>query len=59
MDLERLPIGNFDTNLLILKLGMRAYNIFRIIGIEAMKSLICLFVTAQLNDAGYAPSLKV
>lgn len=37
MDLERLPSGKFDTNALILKLGMIAYNILRIIGTEAMK----------------------
>lgn len=37
MDLERLPSGKFDTNALILKLGMLAYNILRIIGTEAMK----------------------
>lgn len=37
MDIERLPSGKFDTNALILKLGMLAYNILRIIGTEAMK----------------------
>ena len=29
--------GKFDTNALILKLGMIAYNVLRIIGTEAMK----------------------
>lgn len=37
MDIERLPSGKFDTNALILKLGMLSYNILRIIGTEAMK----------------------
>lgn len=37
MGIERLPSGKFDTNALILKLGMIAYNILRIIGTEAMK----------------------
>ncbi len=37
MDLERQPSGKFDTNALILKLGMLAYNILCIIGLEAMK----------------------
>jgi hypothetical protein len=32
MDLERLPSGNFDSNALILVLGMIAYNMLRIIG---------------------------
>lgn len=32
MDLERLPSGKFDTNALILELGMIAYNILRMIG---------------------------
>ncbi len=32
MDLERLPSGKFDTNALILELGMVAYNILRMIG---------------------------
>jgi hypothetical protein len=36
MDVERLPSGKFDTNALILKLAMLAYNILRIIGTEAM-----------------------
>ena len=35
--IERLPSGKFDTNALILKLSMIAYNILRIIGTEAMK----------------------
>lgn len=37
MGIERLPSGKFDANALILKLGMIAYNILRIIGTEAMK----------------------
>ena len=37
MGIERLPSGKFDTNALILKLSMIAYNILRIIGTEAMK----------------------
>lgn len=32
MDLERLPSGKFDTNALILELGIIAYNILRMIG---------------------------
>ena len=32
MDLERLPSGKFDTNALVLELGMIAYNILRMIG---------------------------
>lgn len=37
MGIERLPSGKFDTNVLILKLTMIAYNILRIIGTAAMK----------------------
>ncbi len=37
MGIERMPSGKFDTNALILKLAMTAYNILRIIGTEAMK----------------------
>lgn len=37
MGIERLPSGKFETNALILKLTMIAYNIFRIIGTESMK----------------------
>lgn len=32
MNLERLPSGKFDTNALVLELGMMAYNILRMIG---------------------------
>ena len=32
MDLERLPSGKFETNALVLELGMVAYNILRMIG---------------------------
>ena len=35
--IERLPSGKFETNALILKLTMIAYNILRIIGTAAMK----------------------
>ena len=37
MGIERLPSGKFETNALILKLTMIAYNILRIIGTESMK----------------------
>lgn len=37
MNVERMPSGKFETNALILKLAMIAYNILRIIGTEAMK----------------------
>lgn len=37
MGIERLPSGKFETNSLILKLTIIAYNILRIIGTEAMK----------------------
>ena len=37
MGIERLPSGKFDTDALILKLTMIAYNILRIIGTAAMK----------------------
>lgn len=37
MGIERLPSGKFETNALILKLTMIAYNILRIIGSAAMK----------------------
>lgn len=37
MGIERLPSGKFDTNALILKLVIIAYNILRIIGTEAMR----------------------
>ena len=37
MGIERLPSGKFETNALILKLTIIAYNILRIIGTEAMK----------------------
>jgi len=32
MDLERLPSGKFDTNALVLQLGMIAYNVLRLVG---------------------------
>ena len=37
MDLERLPSGKFETNNLILHLGVMAYNILRLIGQESVK----------------------
>lgn len=37
MGFERFPSGKFETNTLILKLTMTAYNILRIIGTESMK----------------------
>lgn len=37
MNIERMPSGKFETNALILKLAMIAYNILRIIGTVAMK----------------------
>lgn len=37
MGIERMPSGKFETNALILKLTMIAYNILRIIGTAAMK----------------------
>ncbi len=37
MDLERLPSGKFQTNELILQLGMLAYNIMRLMGQESLQ----------------------
>ena len=37
MDLERLPSGKFQTNDLVLRLGMVAYNIMRIVGQESLQ----------------------
>lgn len=37
MGIKRLPSGKFETNALILKLAMIAYNILRIIGTAAVK----------------------
>ena len=37
MGIERLPSGKFETNALILKLTILAYNVLRVIGTEAMK----------------------
>ena len=36
MDIERLPSGKFDTNELVLKLAILAYNILRMIGQESL-----------------------
>lgn len=38
MDIERLPSSKFDTNTLILNLGMIAFNILRLIGQEMINS---------------------
>lgn len=37
MDLERLPSGKFQTNDLVLRLGMVAYNLLRLIGQESLQ----------------------
>ena len=37
LDLERLPSGKFQTNGLVLLLGMLAYNILRLIGQEGLQ----------------------
>ena len=37
LDLERLPSGKFETNNLVLHLGLAAYNILRFIGQESLK----------------------
>lgn len=37
LDLERLPSGKFDTNSLVLTMGIMAYNILRLIGQESLK----------------------
>lgn len=37
MNVERFPSGKFDTNALVLKLAMIAFNILRIIGTQAMR----------------------
>ena len=36
-DLERLPSGKFQTNELVLLLGMVAYNVLRLIGQESLQ----------------------
>lgn len=36
MDVERLPSGKFDTNELVIKLTILAYNILRMIGRESI-----------------------
>lgn len=38
MGIELLPSGKYETNALILKLTMIAYNILRIIGTKSMKN---------------------
>lgn len=38
LDLERLPSGKFETNNLVLHLGLVAYNILRFIGQESLKA---------------------
>jgi len=37
MDLERLPSGNFETNALVLLLGMLSYNLLRLCGQESLR----------------------
>ena len=37
LDLERLPSGKFQTNELVLLLGMVAYNVLRLIGQESLQ----------------------
>ena len=37
LDLERLPSGKFQTNELVLLLGMLAYNLLRLIGQESLR----------------------
>jgi len=37
LDLERLPSGKFQTNELVLLLGMVAYNLLRLIGQESLR----------------------
>lgn len=37
LDLERLPSGKFNTNAIVLALGITAYNLLRIIGQESLK----------------------
>ena len=39
MGLERMPSGKFETNTLILILGMMAYNILRLCGQESLKAI--------------------
>ena len=41
MDLERLPSGNFETNDLVLLLGMLSYNILRLCGQESLREDNC------------------
>ena len=38
MDMERLPSGKFDTNRLVMVLGMLAFNLLRIIGQQSLKT---------------------
>jgi hypothetical protein len=38
MDMERLPSGKFDTNSLVMVLGMLAFNLLRIIGQQSLKT---------------------
>lgn len=39
LDLERLPSGKFQTNELVLLLGMVAYNLLRLIGQESLQEV--------------------
>jgi hypothetical protein len=38
MDMERLPSGKFNTNSLVMVLGMLAFNLLRIIGQQSLKT---------------------
>ena len=54
MGIERLSSGKFETNALILKLAMIAYNVLRIIGTEAMKKQdMSLLGMIQLTGGEY------
>jgi hypothetical protein len=46
LDLERLPSGKFNTNALVLGLGMVAYNVLRLIG----RSALDLDATLEADD---------
>jgi len=48
LDLERLPSGKFQTNELVLLLGMVAYNLLRLIGQESLRE-----ADAPCSEAGF------
>lgn len=52
LDLERLPSGKFDTNALMLLVGMMAYNVLRVIGQSGLKK------NEKLPDDQRAPFKK-